>query len=189
MRTASARTSSGVTSTVVDSPIGPLTLTAAGGRLTGLRLGEQPSAGLPSSTGAKEPSSAGLPSSTGAKEPSSADEAVLAEASAQLAAYFAGELADFDLPLSTGGTEFQQRVWRCLRDIPYGQTWSYGRLAAAAGNPKASRAVGMANNRNPIAIVIPCHRVIGADGRLVGYGGGLDRKTWLLDHERSRVAG
>jgi len=175
MRTASARTSSGVTSTVVDSPIGPLTLTAAGGRLTGLRLGEQPSAGLPSSTGAKEPSSA--------------DEAVLAEASAQLAAYFAGELADFDLPLSTGGTEFQQRVWRCLRDIPYGQTWSYGRLAAAAGNPKASRAVGMANNRNPIAIVIPCHRVIGADGRLVGYGGGLDRKTWLLDHERSRVAG
>jgi methylated-DNA-[protein]-cysteine S-methyltransferase len=163
------------TSTVVDSPIGPLALTAAGGRLTGLQLGASPDASR--KTGGPAPLTGG------------ADETVLAEAAAQLAAYFAGELTEFDLPLSASGTEFQQRVWRCLRDIPYGQTWSYGRLAAAAGNPKASRAVGMANNRNPIPIVIPCHRVIGADGRLVGYGGGLDRKTWLLDHERTRVAG
>jgi methylated-DNA-[protein]-cysteine S-methyltransferase len=101
----------------------------------------------------------------------------------QLAAYFAGELTDFDLPLAPSGTEFQQRVWSALRTIPFGQTTSYGELAGQLGNPGASRAVGLANGRNPIAVVVPCHRVIGADGRLTGYGGGLDRKRWLLDHE------
>ncbi len=102
----------------------------------------------------------------------------------ELTAYFAGQLTDFDLPLRADGTPFQQRVWAELRRIPFGETWSYGALAAAVGNPKAARAVGMANNRNPVSIVVPCHRVIGAGGSLTGYGGGLDRKAWLLDHER-----
>lgn len=101
----------------------------------------------------------------------------------QLAAYFAGERTDFDLPLAPRGTEFQLRVWAALQAIPYGRTTSYGELAVEIGSPNGSRAVGLANGRNPIAVVIPCHRVIGADGRLTGYGGGLDRKRWLLDHE------
>ena len=109
--------------------------------------------------------------------------AVLAQALEQLEAYFGGELTHFDLPLAAEGTDFQLRVWRALADIPYGTTESYGSVAARVGNPKASRAVGMANNRNPLAIVLPCHRVIGADGRLVGYGGGLWMKEWLLQHE------
>ena len=107
------------------------------------------------------------------------------DATAQLAAYFARELRDFDLPLAPRGTPFQLRVWEALREIPYGETWSYGRLAAHVGNPDASRAVGLANGRNPLSIVIPCHRVIGASGKLVGYGGGLDRKRLLLDLESS----
>jgi methylated-DNA-[protein]-cysteine S-methyltransferase len=100
--------------------------------------------------------------------------------------YFAGEIdAITDLPADPGGTPFQARVWRALRDIPAGRTWSYRDLAAAIGEPSAIRAVGAANGQNPIPLVIPCHRVIGADGRLVGYGGGLERKTWLLRHERA----
>jgi methylated-DNA-[protein]-cysteine S-methyltransferase len=101
----------------------------------------------------------------------------------QLDAYFAGELSDFDLPLAPHGTPFQRRVWDELTRIPFGETISYSELARRLGDPKLVRAVGLANGRNPIAIVIPCHRVIGADGSLVGYGGGLDRKRWLLDHE------
>jgi methylated-DNA-[protein]-cysteine S-methyltransferase len=101
----------------------------------------------------------------------------------QLAAYFAGDRTDFDLPLAPRGTGFQLRVWQALLAIPYGHTTSYGEMAADLGNPNASRAVGLANGRNPIAVVVPCHRVIGRDGRLTGYGGGLDRKRWLLDHE------
>jgi methylated-DNA-[protein]-cysteine S-methyltransferase len=101
----------------------------------------------------------------------------------QLGAYFAGELTRFDLPLVLRGTDFQVRVWRALADIPYARTESYGSVAARIGNAKASRAVGMANNRNPLAIVLPCHRVIGSDGALVGYGGGLWMKEWLLRHE------
>lgn len=108
---------------------------------------------------------------------------VLTAAAAQLSEYFAGRLTQFDLPLAPQGTEFQLRVWRALRDIPYGTTESYGSVAARTGNPRAGRAVGMANNRNPIAIVVPCHRVIGANGALVGYGGGLSMKQWLLTHE------
>ncbi len=111
--------------------------------------------------------------------------AELAPVVAQLQAYFAGELTDFDLPLQMHGTEFQRRVWAALCEIPYGETISYGELARWVGNPKASRAVGLANGRNPVAIVVPCHRVIGADGSLTGYGGGLDRKVWLLEHEAS----
>ena len=108
---------------------------------------------------------------------------LLAEAARQLAAYFAGQLTDFDLPLAPQGTEFQRTVWRNLQDIPYGETISYGELAKRIHNPNASRAVGLANGRNPISILVPCHRVIGADGSLTGYGGGLARKQWLLAHE------
>jgi methylated-DNA-[protein]-cysteine S-methyltransferase len=101
----------------------------------------------------------------------------------QLDAYFAGELEAFDLPLAAHGTPFQMRVWDELVRIPFGETISYSELAHRLGDPKLVRAVGTANGRNPISIVIPCHRVIGADGSLVGYGGGLDRKRWLLEHE------
>lgn len=105
----------------------------------------------------------------------------------QLDEYFAGARKEFDLPLSPQGTAFQMKVWRALTEIPYGETRTYGQIAALTGNPKASRAVGMANNRNPIAVFIPCHRVIGADGGLVGFGGGLDVKAYLLELERENA--
>ena len=108
--------------------------------------------------------------------PSSASDA----AADQLREYFAHERTAFDLPLAPRGTAFQQRVWAALAEIPYGYTDSYGRIAARIGHPKASRAVGLANRNNPIAIVVPCHRVVGASGTLVGYAGGLERKRWLL---------
>jgi len=106
--------------------------------------------------------------------------ALIQEAYRQLTEYLKGERQKFDLPLNPKGTDFQKRVWRALCDIPYGETRSYKQIAEAIGNPKAVRAVGMANNRNPITIVVPCHRVIGADGKLVGYGGGLEMKEFLL---------
>ena len=103
---------------------------------------------------------------------------------AQLDEYFAGTRKEFDIPLAPRGTHFQREVWLALRDIPYGETWTYAKQAVAIGRPSATRAVGAANGRNPIGIVVPCHRVIGADGSLTGYGGGIDRKRWLLAHER-----
>jgi methylated-DNA-[protein]-cysteine S-methyltransferase len=106
------------------------------------------------------------------------------EAARQLREYFAGKRTEFDLPLSPDGTEFQKTVWRKLQGIPYGKTISYGELARRVGNPKASRAVGAANGRNPIPIVIPCHRVIGSNGKLTGFGGGLPVKEALLRLER-----
>lgn len=102
----------------------------------------------------------------------------------ELSAYFRGELFEFSLPLSLEGTPFQKGVWEALRQIPYGTTCSYGEIARMIGNPKAVRAVGGANNKNRIAIIIPCHRVVGSRGELTGYAGGLERKEWLLDHER-----
>lgn len=105
------------------------------------------------------------------------------EARRQFGAYFAGDLREFDLPLAAAGTAFQKTVWGELQKIPYGSTISYGELARRVGNPNASRAVGLANGQNPLSIVIPCHRVIGANGKLVGYGGGLDRKKVLLELE------
>ena len=111
------------------------------------------------------------------------DDGFFRETFSQLSAYFAGELKEFKLQLKFNGTEFQKKVWTVLQDIPYGRTWSYGELAAQIGNPKASRAVGGANNANPLPIVIPCHRVIGADNSLTGFGGGLKTKQFLLDHE------
>ena len=102
----------------------------------------------------------------------------------QLDEYFRGERKTFDLPLAPKGTDFQKKVWNALQKIPYGETKTYGEIAAAVGNPKAARAVGMANNKNPIGIIIPCHRVVGANGKLVGYAGGMDKKEWLLQLER-----
>jgi methylated-DNA-[protein]-cysteine S-methyltransferase len=109
---------------------------------------------------------------------------VLARAATQLREYFAGERRLFDLPLAPDGTGFQRLVWAALEQIPYGVTRSYGELARAIGRPAASRAVGTANSRNPISIIVPCHRVIGANGALTGYAGGMRAKQWLLDHEQ-----
>jgi methylated-DNA-[protein]-cysteine S-methyltransferase len=107
----------------------------------------------------------------------------LLETARQLEEYFTGARREFELPLEMEGTEFQKRAWRNLLTIPYGETRSYGEQAKLIGNPNASRAVGLANGRNPIPIVVPCHRVIGANGSLTGFGGGLERKRWLLAHE------
>lgn len=106
----------------------------------------------------------------------------------QLAAYFAGELREFDLPLAAQGTDFQQSVWAALRAIPYGETRSYRDLAVAIDNAKAVRAVGLANGRNPLPIIVPCHRVIGADGSMTGFGGGVETKRFLLDLEARHAA-
>ncbi|MDP5186858.1 MAG: methylated-DNA--[protein]-cysteine S-methyltransferase [Alishewanella sp.] len=105
------------------------------------------------------------------------------EAKTQLAAYFASELTVFQLPLAAEGTHFQQHVWQALLTVPYGQTASYGDIAKQIGNPKGMRAVGLANSKNPISIIVPCHRVIGANKTLTGYAGGVDKKAWLLAHE------
>lgn len=153
----------------LESPIQQLTLTSNGESLTGLRMIERRHA--PEITGEWKQDDRAAP---------------FAEARRQLMAYFHGELTEFDLPLAPGGTPFQQRIWQHLRQIPYGTTLSYGEMARRIGNPNASRAVGAANGRNPISIIIPCHRLIGSDGKLTDYGGGLKRKEWLLMHERPR---
>lgn len=114
---------------------------------------------------------------------------LIATTARQLQEFFLGKRRRFDIPLALQGTPFQQSVWRALQDIPYGETRSYRDIAIAIGNAKAVRAVGMANNRNPISFIIPCHRVIGADGSLVGYGGGLPLKAWLLAMERAVTRG
>ena len=115
-------------------------------------------------------------------------EQILERTIAQLGEYFAGERTEFDLPLDPRGTAFQQSAWMVLRTIPYGQTMSYGQQARALGDRNKARAVGGANGKNPISIIVPCHRVVGADGSLTGFGGGLDVKAWLLDHERQVLA-
>jgi methylated-DNA-[protein]-cysteine S-methyltransferase len=115
------------------------------------------------------------------------DERSFADVIQQLGSYFAGKLKEFDLPLAPEGTPFQLKVWRCLCEIPYGETISYGELACRIGNPNAARAVGLANGSNPIPIVIPCHRVIGSNGKLTGYGGGLPIKEKLLALERRQL--
>lgn len=116
------------------------------------------------------------------------DDQALAPVAAQLADYFAGRRLAFDVPLAPVGTAFQQKVWLALREIPYGRTTTYGEIATGLGQPTASRAVGLANGRNPLAVIVPCHRVIGANGSLTGFGGGLPRKRWLLEHERNVLA-
>ena len=129
-----------------------------------------------------------LPGRHGTTEGLERDDSLLRPARDQLAEYFAGERRDFDLPLRPAGAPFQLRVWERLNRIPYGETVSYGEIARELGSPTASRAVGAANGRNPIAIVVPCHRVIGANGSLTGYAGGLDQKRALLDLEAGRAA-
>jgi methylated-DNA-[protein]-cysteine S-methyltransferase len=155
--------------TIVDSPLGPLTLVTRAGGLAGVYMTQQRH--LP-------------PEDTFGPRVAVTDVPLLTRTADQLAAYFAGDLRDFDLDMSTSGTPFQRRVWTALRDIPYGETVTYGELAAAVGQPTASRAVGLANGRNPLSIVVPCHRVVGANGSMTGYGGGIERKRWLLDFER-----
>jgi methylated-DNA-[protein]-cysteine S-methyltransferase len=150
--------------TTIASPIGPLLLSASGGALTGLQMQHQ--------RHFRE-----LP------DDAVRDDEWFSDIKVQLDMYFAGDLRTFDVPLKLVGTDFQRRVWAQLQTIPYGETISYGELAARTGNARASRAVGLANGKNPVSIIVPCHRVIGADGSLTGYGGGLDRKTWLLAHE------
>jgi methylated-DNA-[protein]-cysteine S-methyltransferase len=152
---------------VVASPVGPLTLVAEDGALAGLYLHEQRHRPDGSAFGAR-------------------DDAVLPGLREQLAAYFRRELRTFDVPLAVPGTPFQQQVWTALRAVPYGSTCSYAELAAAIGRPSAVRAVGAANGRNPVCLVVPCHRVVGADGSLTGYAGGLERKRWLLALERGQ---
>jgi methylated-DNA-[protein]-cysteine S-methyltransferase len=116
------------------------------------------------------------------------DHQVIDETIAQLSQYFAGKRQTFDVPLDLRGTEFQQEVWRSLADIPFGETSTYGKQAANIGRPRAIRAVGSANGRNPLSIVLPCHRIVGADGKLTGFAGGLDTKRWLLDHEANHAS-
>jgi methylated-DNA-[protein]-cysteine S-methyltransferase len=116
-------------------------------------------------------------------EPARSDDTLLLDAAAQVSAYFAGELREFDLPLAPRGTEFQRRVWDAVSAIPYGSTASYSEIAAVVCTPAACRAVGAANGRNPLPVIVPCHRVIGMAGELTGYGGGIDRKRALLDLE------
>ena len=156
--------------TTIDSPIGPLTLTAVDGVLTRVHMKDQRHAPK-------------------APESCDRDDAAFEGVVAQLTAYFAGTLIAFDVRLALEGTGFQRRVWDELREIPYGETISYGELARRVGRPGAYRAVGLANGRNPVALIVPCHRVIGADGSLTGYGGGLARKRWLLEHEAAHVSG
>lgn len=154
--------------TTVPSPIGELLLAADGEALTGLWMLPHPR---------WEPDTAGWVRDDGL--------ALFAETGRQLAAYFAGELREFALPLAAAGSEFQRRVWDALLAIPYGATRTYGAIAQQLDFPAGARAVGAANGRNPISVIVPCHRVIGAGGDLIGYGGGLDRKAWLLSLERS----
>ena len=108
----------------------------------------------------------------------------IANAVKQVKEYLAGTRLEFDLPLDLHGTEFQQQAWRSLAQVPYGKTWSYAQQAASIGRPAATRAIGAANGRNPVAVILPCHRIIGANGALTGFGGGLPVKQWLLEHER-----
>jgi methylated-DNA-[protein]-cysteine S-methyltransferase len=115
------------------------------------------------------------------------DDTAFDDVRGQLGEYFAGERRHFELPLGAAGTAFQRRVWAALLEIPYGETTSYGRTATAIGSPTAARAVGLANGQNPISVIVPCHRVVGAGGSLTGYGGGLDAKRWLLSHEAGHV--
>ena len=154
------------------TPVGPLTLVADGEALVAVWMEDQ----------RHHPGELTYGVSAAAHDP------VLTRAAAQLEEYFAGERTAFDLPLAAEGTDFQRRVWAELERIAYGETVSYGELARRLGNPTGSRAVGLANGRNPLGIVVPCHRVVGSSGDLTGYGGGLSRKRLLLDLE-ARVAG
>jgi methylated-DNA-[protein]-cysteine S-methyltransferase len=147
----------------ISTPVGPITLTKDGDALTGAYLENL------------------VPAIDGKR-----DERAFDAERRQLEEYFAGARTRFDLRLAPRGTPFQERVWKALQDVAFGRTASYGEIARAVGSPEASRAVGAANGKNPIAIIIPCHRIIGSSGALVGYAGGLPRKKWLLAHESNQ---
>jgi methylated-DNA-[protein]-cysteine S-methyltransferase len=149
---------------ITDSPLGDITLVADDAALCGLYMHEHRHLPAPEAFGRRDP-------------------AAFAQVRAQLDEYFAGERQQFELPLAAAGTPFQREVWRALHTIPYGRTWTYGELASAIGRPTAVRAVGAANGRNPISIIVPCHRVIGSTGAMTGYGGGIAHKTTLLQLE------
>lgn len=146
---------------VYDTEIGPISLVEGDKHITNLTFGGEAVEGLE------------LKETT-----------LIKEAKRQLDEYFGGRRMIFDLPIKLEGTEFQKKVWQALEEIPYGMTYSYGQIAEKIGNPRAARVVGLANNKNPVSIIIPCHRVIGKDGSLVGYGGGLKIKEFLLDLEK-----
>jgi len=153
---------------IVDSPLGGLLVARDDMGLTALYLPTGKNARSPEPAWARADSAFG-------------------DVRGQLGEYFAGRRRVFDLPLNPSGTTFQRQVWDALRDIPYGETASYGQTAVAIGRPTGSRAVGLANGRNPISIIVPCHRVIGANGSMTGYGGGIEAKQWLLAHERRHL--
>lgn len=155
-----------IESVVIGTPIGPLRIEARDGSLSRIEFG--------------------APAGEIAAPPR---EGPLAAACAQLIEYFDGSRREFDLPLDLRGTEFQRRVWRALLAVPFGETASYGAIARRIGSPAAVRAVGLANGRNPVPIIVPCHRIIGSNGSLTGFGGGLDRKRWLLEWEGALPAG
>ena len=150
--------------TVMRSPVGPLTLVGVDGTLTGLYMNRQRHRPSEDTFGVADPTP-------------------FRRVIGQLEEYFAGQRTEFDPPVTMFGTPFQCTVWAALRTIPYGETVSYGELAEHIGRPTAARAVGLANGKNPIGIIVPCHRVVGGNGGLTGYGGGIDRKRWLLDFE------
>lgn len=156
--------------TYLESPIGPLLLAGDGNRLSKV--------GFPNGKGRVAP-----------RDDWRRDDDQFVEARTQLSSYFAGELRAFDLDLIPVGSPFQLAVWQALKAIPYGATMSYGELAGRIGHPSASRAVGAANGANPIPIIVPCHRVIGASGALTGFGGGIETKRWLLAHEKGGKPG
>ena len=156
-----------LTALVVASPVGPLTLVAGVAGLEHIIFGDE------------RPAEAADPGGRAAR--------ILSQAQRQLVEYFGGERRSFDLPLDPQGTPFQLAVWRLLGEIPYGETITYGEQARRLGRLGAARAVGAANGRNPLPIVVPCHRVVGADGSLTGYGGGLPKKRWLLEHEATHA--
>jgi methylated-DNA-[protein]-cysteine S-methyltransferase len=151
--------------TLIDTPLDPLLAVGDDdGRLTGLWFDRAPA------------------------PESRRDDRAFATLREQVDAYFAGDLTAFDVPLQMAGTPWQREVWQALQTVPYGQTMSYGELAARLGRPSAARAVGAANGRNPVSVIVPCHRLIGASGALTGYLGGLERKRWLIDHEERSSA-
>jgi methylated-DNA-[protein]-cysteine S-methyltransferase len=154
--------------TTIDSPIGPITLVADDDALVAVHLPAEK-----------------LSKTTAADDVAPGDHAVLKQAATELDEYFAGNRQTFDVPLAPHGSEFQLAAWLALRTIPYGETVSYGEQARRLGDARKARAVGAANGRNPLPIVVPCHRVVGANGHLTGFGGGIECKAWLLDHERA----
>lgn len=158
-----------LTATTLESPVGTLTIIASGRGLRAVLWQHERDARVP----------------VGQVRGGDSDpKGVLAATVQQLEEYFAGERTEFDLPLDPVGTDFQQSAWTALRTIPYGETVSYGEQARRMGDARKARAVGGANGRNPISIIVPCHRVVGSDGSLTGFGGGIENKAWLLEHER-----